>query len=118
MKKIIGISFLLVFVLIFSACSPDANFNNPNLPVTSDDPIPVEPGGGSGGPGDDGMAEGNVYLNDTQLMIMESYPVQVGLAISGDLPTPCNQLRYQISEADADNQIFVEVYSVVDPGMI
>ena len=32
----------------------------------------------------------------------------------GNLPTPCNQLRVVMSPATTDNQINLEVYSVVD----
>ena len=118
MKNLIGMSLLLVFGLVFSACSPDANLNDPNRPVDSNDPIPVEPGNGTGGSGDEGKLTGNVYLNDVQLMVMESYPVQVAISISGNLPTPCNELRYTVAEQDADHQIFVEVYSVSSPDEI
>ena len=118
MKNLIVISVVLVLVLLFSACSPDANLNNPNRPVSSNDPIPVEPGNGTGGSGDDGKLVGNVYLTEMQLMIMESYPVQVAVSISGDLPTPCNELRYSVAEPDAENQIFIEVYSVSTPDEI
>jgi len=117
-KKLICMSLLLVFVLVFSACSPDANLNDPNRPVDSNDPIPVEPGNGTGGSGDEGKLTGNVYLNDVQLMVMESYPVQVAISISGNLPTPCNELRYTVAEPDADSQIFVEAYSVSNPDEI
>ena len=46
---------------------------------------------------------------------MESYPVQIMLALKGSLPTPCNQLRVVDNPPDKQNRIQVEVYSVLDP---
>jgi hypothetical protein len=114
-------AILIAASLLLSACAAQDNTNNydPNKPVSSDDtPIPVEPDGGIGGAGDEGKTRGNAYINDVQLMIMESYPVQISLAVSGDLPTPCNELRYAIEQPDEENRIYVEVYSVIDPGMM
>jgi hypothetical protein len=111
---------MVVFVLLLSACGADSSINDPNQPVDSgdEDMMPVEPGGGIGGVGDEGKVRGNAYVGEANLLIMESYPVQVALSVSGDLPTPCNEFRYQIDQPDAENRIFVEVYSVIDPGMI
>jgi hypothetical protein len=110
-------SLILVLVLLVSACSTDGNINNPNRPVDSNDPIPVEPDGGIGGGVGGEMEQADVYLNDVQLLIMESYPVQVAISITGDRPTPCHELQYSISEPDAENRILVEIFSEYDPGM-
>ena len=120
MKPKNDLLILIVVALLFTACGADTNMNkpDPNRPVDSDDPIPVEPGDGKGGEGDEGKARGNAYVRDVQLLIMESYPVQVSLSVSGELPTPCHEFRYVVEEPDAENRIFVEVYSVVDPEMI
>ena len=45
----------------------------------------------------------------------ESYPLQVSLHLTGSLPTPCHQLKVEVSEPDADNIIVVDAYSLVDP---
>lgn len=68
-------------------------------------------------PGDEKWSRGNVYLEIEQssIVMAESFPVQVSLTLSGSLPTPCHQLRVIVSEPDAENKINVEVYSVVDP---
>jgi len=63
----------------------------------------------------DNAQRGNVYIEDAQLLVMESYPVQVQLSLKGDLPTPCNQLQVDIAEPDAEHNIYVDVYSLVDP---
>lgn len=65
---------------------------------------------------DANLTRGNAYVNKAELLIRESYPPQISLGISGDLPTPCHQLRVIISEPDPENKISADVYSVVDPG--
>lgn len=68
-------------------------------------------------PGQGKLSPGSAYVSLVDLLVMESYPVQVSLQISGELPTPCNQLTIDIAEPNAENQIHVEVYSLVDPAM-
>lgn len=68
---------------------------------------------------DDGkLTRGNVYIDRSELLIMESYPVQIALVLQGSLPTPCNQLRVIAKPPDEQNRIQVEVYSVIDPGQV
>jgi len=69
-------------------------------------------------PGDSKLRRGNVYIQEAGLVIRESYPPQISLNISGELPTPCHQLRAEVSEPDLDNKIIVDVYTVVDPELI
>ena len=40
------------------------------------------------------------------------------IRISGALPTPCHNIRVIVSEADDNNNIQVEVYSLSDPNEI
>lgn len=65
--------------------------------------------------GDASLDQGNVFINESGIILMESFPVQVKLALSGELPTPCNHLRAVVSPPDANNEIQVAVYSVIDP---
>ncbi len=69
-------------------------------------------------PEDATMRRENVYLEKTDLLVMESYPPQFALLISGNLPTPCNQLRVQVNPPDEQKRIAIEVYSVVAPDAI
>ena len=66
-------------------------------------------------PGDAGLNVGNVYLDSTELLILESFPIQINLFLSGNLPTPCNHLRVSVQEPDTENRIYVDIYSVSDP---
>ena len=52
-------------------------------------------------------------LNSSELLTLESSPLQFTLALKGSLPTPCNQLRVDVSPPDSENKIIVDVYSVV-----
>ena len=69
-------------------------------------------------PGDADLDRGEAFLDVTEVLLLESYPVQVQLHLAGSLPTPCHQLRAAVAPPDAQGQIAVEVYSVVDPGQI
>jgi hypothetical protein len=69
-------------------------------------------------PGDPKFTRGNIFIEDSGLMIRESYPPQISLNLSGNLPTPCHQFRADVSAPDVDNKINVDVYTVVDPNMM
>ena len=57
-------------------------------------------------------------LESYNLNIMESYPVQISLDLSGSLPTPCHELRIEVSQPDQQYQIQIEAYSVLDPELM
>jgi len=96
--------------------SPD-DASYPNLPSYANQPVTVMPISDpySPQPGDINLTCGNVFIENSDLLIMESYPVQIMLVLKGELPTPCNRLRVITNPPDEENQIRVEVYSVIDP---
>jgi hypothetical protein len=51
-------------------------------------------------------------------VLRESYPVQAVLLIRGSLPTPCHELKVEVSSPDTQNRIWVDVYSVSDPSQV
>ena len=69
-------------------------------------------------PGNTKFTRGNIFIEESGLVIRESYPPQISLNLSGNLPTPCHQFRADVSTPDADNKINVDVYTVVDPNML
>jgi hypothetical protein len=71
-------------------------------------------------PEDAKLERGMVFLNleDSGILLQESFPVQVTMVLSGNLPTPCHELRVNASPPDSENRIQVEAYTVVDPEMI
>jgi hypothetical protein len=69
-------------------------------------------------PEDVNLIRANAFLDSSDILIMESYPVQINLHLMGSLPTPCHQLRLNISQPDTENRILIDLYSVVDPDKI
>lgn len=66
-------------------------------------------------PGDENFSRGEVFIDNSDLLIMESFPVQIALVFEGNLPTPCNHLRVIANPPDDENRIQVEAYSVINP---
>jgi len=126
MKPFVFISFAVI--LAVSACAPNAvplpADSNPSYPSPSypnppeaptespvaEEPIPQLP--------IDGLERGAVFLESTDLLKSESLPLQFTLALNGNLPTPCHELRFNVKPPDAENKIMVEVYSVTSPDVI
>jgi hypothetical protein len=69
-------------------------------------------------PGDEQLTRGTVFINEISLLIRESYPPQIAVPVSGDLPTPCHELRAVIAQPDQENKIMIDMYSVVDPNKV
>ena len=119
-----NIPVFLIIGLLAVACAPAAQPATlpPDAPVTSPsvaDPIetgspnlPISPN-----PSDIKLERGNVFISESNLLIRESYPVQIALILRGELPTPCHQLRVNIIPPDSENKIQVEAYTVFDPAM-
>jgi hypothetical protein len=116
--------------LLIGACAPSQSpVPDPNTTLPPDAPVTSPPQNGSAAPerpempfapkpGDADLSRAEVFLSESQLLIRESFPPQIALDLSGDLPTPCHELRVNIQEPDAENKISVEVYSVVDPDQV
>jgi hypothetical protein len=68
--------------------------------------------------GDDKLQRGNVFLDTSRIISTTSLPPQFSLELIGSLPTPCHQLRAQVASPNAQNQIRVSVYSLVDSTMM
>lgn len=94
---------------------PDTAVTNPPAGAPTEEPVtsPYVPQ-----PDDTGLSQAEVYIQEMGLIIRESYPPQISLNLSGELPTPCHQLRVQVEERDENNRIDVNAYSVVDPEMV
>jgi hypothetical protein len=119
---------LILLIVLLVACTPQPETTpEPDTPVTSPpedlqgaDVSTNEPtlNAFAPQPGDQDLKRGNAYLNEVDLLIRESFPPQLSLDLKGDLPTPCNKLRVDVREPDAENKIVVEVYSVIDPNQM
>jgi len=79
----------------------------------------IQLGSGSQAPGgedaEEGMTRGPVYVDEAELVILESFPVQVEIAIRGALPTPCASLEWSVEEPNEQDRILVETFSLQDP---
>jgi hypothetical protein len=109
MKKILITSLLAA---LLTACSPATSASTP-----SESPDPAL-GDYTPKPADSTLTRGPVFLDSTDLLTMESFPLQFSLNMKGNLPTPCHQLRISSNGPDAQNQIHLDVYSVVDPNVV
>lgn len=114
MNKLFIMTVLILSML--TACS-----SAPGDPA-SPNPEPAQPAQGQGeyipGPADSALIRGNVYLDTTELLTMESFPLQFALHLAGNLPTPCDQLRISVNRPDTENKVDVDVYSVADPNTV
>ena len=124
MKKILITLIIIIFALIACtpATSPPAANESPTATqsdnVSTAEPPTSRPSDTAPRPGDSNLARGNVILDSTELLTLESFPPQFALALKGGLPTPCHELRVAISPPDPQNKIIVDVYSVTDPNAI
>jgi hypothetical protein len=108
--------------------SPDIHRDEVTYPDDKTDEIPLphgEPDAGESPPspwqpasGDDKLIRGEAFINKSQILVLESFPPQFMLLIGGALPTPCHELRVEILDPDEQNRIYVEVYSLSEPGEI
>ncbi|GMR10234.1 MAG: hypothetical protein BMS9Abin28_1055 [Anaerolineae bacterium] len=73
--------------------------------------------GAQGGADDGGLVRGPVYVDETELIILESFPVQVELVIRGALPTPCASLEWRAETPDELGRIMIEAFSLQDPAV-
>jgi hypothetical protein len=69
---------------------------------------------------DKNMDRGNAFVEiaASNVILLESDPMQVKLHLKGSLPNPCYHLRVDPSQPDDQKRIQVEAYSVVKPGEI
>jgi hypothetical protein len=58
-----------------------------------------------------------VYVENTELLQLESFPVQVVLQVSGQLPDPCHEAVWSVSEPDLQGRIDVELHSEAPDGL-
>ncbi|NTU75871.1 MAG: hypothetical protein HGA86_07100, partial [Anaerolineaceae bacterium] len=131
MKRLIYFAIFAVFIL--SACGQNTPAS-PDQPVSSDPATPScstsEPSCSVNPtdqvelpiylpqPDDKLLVEGVMMIDTMEVLIMESFPPQISLHITGALPTPCHNLRVQVAAPDAKGIFQVKVYSVTDPNAI
>jgi hypothetical protein len=135
MKKMFFL--ILVFSLALAACSSNASPTMEGTPISGTYPGPDQSSQpatvGNGYPvatdaleiqilqpqdGDNSLTRGEVFLESTQLLTLESNPTQYKLMITGSLPTPCHQLRGEVAAPDATGKIVISIYSLSAPDQV
>lgn len=119
------VSLMLVFVIFLSACSVvETSEPEPTQAPSTDAPVQNTPGAVetpppsyAPQPEDKNLTPSKVYVEGSDLLVLESYPPQYMLHVAGNLPNPCHNLRIKVNPPDTKNNLMVEVYSVVDPKM-
>lgn len=103
MKLFRSILFAIAIVLL-AACGPKATEtpvfqgNNPYAPQSADSDL---------------MA-GDITVDSSSVFLAESQPPQVMVNFAYFEPTPCYQLRVEVSAPDADNHIALKAYAVAE----
>jgi inhibitor of cysteine peptidase len=69
-------------------------------------------------PTKDILIRSEAYIEESEILLLESFPVQVRLRLRGNLPTPCHELQWEVSEPDELGRINVEVSSTSEPDRI
>jgi len=122
--------YLLHFliILMMAACAPAAEAPIPTQTLQPDTAVTSPPEGTMPAnqppvnplapkPSDENLMRGEVFIQESDLLIRESFPPQISLVFSGDLPTPCHELRAIVNPHDDENKILVDAYSLVDPNL-
>jgi inhibitor of cysteine peptidase len=93
--------------------SLSAPVSNETPAAAESTPSPLDPL-----PNEENMIRGEAFVESAEVILLESFPVQVNLAVKGTLPTPCHLLRAEVGEPDENGRIDVELYSLTEPGVI
>jgi hypothetical protein len=124
MRKLFVMSALILFAV---GCGDPGQVGTPDEPATTSTPGPDAPVDSGGDepiadpdvvnsvpeprPPIDGSLDGQVWVDSADLRIMESYPIQVVLDVSGEKPTPCHEIFWTVS--DDGRTIAIEMISQV-----
>lgn len=85
------------------ATSTTSTTVSPDEPVDSGTDQPIAEPGPVGSipeprPPIDGNVSGEVWITKADLLIMESYPIQVSLKVEGEKPTPCHEIFWTVED--------------------
>jgi hypothetical protein len=93
----------LLLAILFSACGGSVD-----QPVDSTTPTTPTPA-----PAEIPDEADPVFVETTDILLMESFPVQVALRVTGNLPTPCHQAVWEVE--DDGTTIAVRLASITEP---
>jgi inhibitor of cysteine peptidase len=108
------LALLTVLLLLVAACGQSETGATSSEPTTTDGPGTTSsttldaPGG----------EKAQAFVDSVELLLLESYPVQVKAIVRGSLPTPCHTLAWNLGEPGPDASIVLEVYSTFDSAQV
>ena len=109
--------------LLLAACTPATAYPNDGYP-SADQPVASDDAAAPGQPSylpqpsDSSLVRAEAFLASSDLLTLESSPLQFSLTLKGSLPTPCHQLRVDVGQPDAQNKVNVDVYAVAKPDRV
>ena len=117
-------ALLAALLLVVAACGQSEAGGASTEPTTTTAPgttspdTPTNSGSSSTTLPTPGGQKGQAFVDSVDLLLLESYPVQVRATLHGSLPTPCHSLAWTLGEPVPDGRIVLEVYSRYDPTQV
>ena len=105
MKTFTRILTFVLATMLFTACGPKLT---PTPPVFQGD-NPYAPQAA-----DSALMVGDITIDSTSVFLAKSQPPQLMVNFGYFQPTPCYQLRVEISRPDAENHIALKAYAVAE----
>ena len=99
MVRVFRILILAVFAFTLFACNGETQTSEPSTPIGDQN----------------GRDIAWVDWDASDVLVMESYPMQVVVELRGDVPSPCHDIHWEIADPNEDNEIHITVWSIVDP---
>ena len=100
MVRILRILILIVFAFSLFACNGETPTSEPSTPIGDQN----------------GRDIAWVDWDASEVVVRESFPMQVAVILRGDVPSPCHEIQWEIADPNEDNEIHITVWSIVDPG--
>jgi inhibitor of cysteine peptidase len=102
-KKFFIVIVMTVVLILIGACQP--NFNSGDTPVSSDDPVVIAT------PVDFSSYQEQAYIDQIQILLLESFPLQVNVIITGNLPDGCTSIVGSRAIKIDENVFEIHVYT-------
>lgn len=112
MKTIQTSVLFLLLAVLFAACQPNSLTPPPDEPVSSDDtPMPTRTP-----PGDDVLIEENAMVEEVDILLLESFPLQVNVNVKGNLRNGCMTIHDTWAEQidETTFEVHIQTSSPVD----
>jgi hypothetical protein len=105
MKTFTRILTFILAAMLFTACSPKATPTPPVFQTNN----PYAPQAG-----DSALMAGDITVDSASVFLSKSQPPQLMVNFAYFQPTPCYQLRVEISGPDSENHINLKAYAVAE----